>query len=105
MDYIITEQRLIKLIDKYITDTVGKLYITDSTNVNAREGDFEIIDDKGDLVFEFLNHNLGIKQQLFLTIMNYLNMNNSETEGLFRRWFEYRYPDNLIIAAYCSIYY
>jgi hypothetical protein len=105
MDYIISEQRLVKIIDKYITDTVGELQVVDSTNVNAREGDFEIIDENEDLVFEFVDHHLGIKQQLFLNIMNYFNLSNSETEGLFQRWFEYRYPDNLIIAAYCSIYY
>jgi hypothetical protein len=105
MEYIITESRLIKIIDKYITDTVGELHVVDSTNVNAREGDFEIIDDKEDLVFEFVDHHLGIKQQLFLTIMNYLNMNTSETEGLFKRWFEYKFPDELILNTYCSIYY
>ena len=105
MEYIITESRLVKIIDKYITDTVGELHVVDSTNVNAREGDFEIIDDKEDLVFEFVDHHLGIKQQLFLTIMNYLNMNTSETEGLFKRWFEYKFTDELILNAYCSIYY
>ena len=105
MDYIIKESRLIKLIDNYITESVGKLYKTDSTNVNAREGDFQIIDENGSLVFEYFDYHLVIKQELFVTIMNYLNLNTSQTEGLFRRWFEYRFPDNLIIAAYCSIYY
>jgi hypothetical protein len=105
MEYIITESRLIKIIDKYITDTVGELHVVDSTNVNAREGDFEIIDDKEDLVFEFVDHHLGIKQQLYLTVKNYLNLNDSETEGIFQRWFEYKFPDELILNAYCSIYY
>jgi len=105
MDYIIKESRLIKLIDNYITESVGELYKTDSTNVNAREGDFQIIDENGSLVFEYFDYHLVIKQELFVTIMNYLNLNTSQTEGLFRRWFEYRFPDNLIIAAYCSIYY
>ena len=105
MDYIIKESRLIKLIDNYITESVGELYKTDSTNVNAREGDFQIIDENGSLVFEYFDYHLVIKQELFVTIMNSLNLNTSQTEGLFRRWFEYRFPDNLIIAAYCSIYY
>ena len=105
MDYIIKESRLIKLIDNYINESVGKLYQIDSTNVNAREGDFAIIDDKGFVVFDYLDHHLGIRQELFQTIQDYLNLNTPETEGLFRRWFESRYPDNLILAAYCSIYY
>ena len=105
MDYIISEQRLVKIIDKYITDTVGELQVVDSTNVNAREGDFEMIDENEDLVFEFVDHNLGIKQELFLTIKDYLNLNQAETGILFKKWFEYKFPDELILHAYCSIYY
>ena len=105
MDYIISEQRLVKIIDKYITDTVGELQVVDSTNMNAREGDFEMIDENEDLVFEFVDHSLGIKQQLFLTIMSYLNLNQAETGILFKKWFEYKFPDELILHAYCSIYY
>jgi len=48
---------------------------------------------------------LGIKQQLYLTVKNYLNLNDSETEGIFQRWFEYKFPDELILNTYCSIYY
>ena len=105
MEYIIAENRLIRLIDNYIDDTLGELRKVDYVDVNAREGDFEILDENGGLVARYVDYHFGVKQQLFLDIMNYFNLSNSETEGLFKIWFEKKYPDNLLLGAYCSIYY
>ena len=43
MDYIIKESRLLKLLDNYITQTVGDLTMINSSNVMASKEDFELI--------------------------------------------------------------
>jgi hypothetical protein len=45
MKYIITENRLVGLVDKYIEDSVGKLRKFPLEHINAREDDFELVDD------------------------------------------------------------
>lgn len=105
MDYIIKESKLIKLLDNYITQTVGDLIMINSSHVMASKEDFELINNNRKIIFEFLDHNLGVSQDLFVTISHLFNMNASETENIFVRWFEKKYPNELIIASYCSIYY
>jgi len=104
MDYIIKESRLLKFLDDYITQTVGHLTMANSSHVMASKEDFELIN-KGKVIFEFIDHNLGVSQDLFITISHLFNMNASETENIFVRWFEKKYPNELIVASYCSIYY
>jgi hypothetical protein len=105
MDYIITEGRLVKLIDNYISQTVGELEIKNSSNVRGTKDDFELVDKRGNLIFEFVGDHLGVSQQLFLTISSLFNINESETENMFVRWFEKKFPDENIVASYYSIYY
>lgn len=105
MDYIIKESRLLKLLDDYITQTVGDLTMANSSHIIASKEDFELIDKDRKIIFEFIDHNLGVSQQLFLTISDLFNMNVSETENIFVRWFEKKFPSELIVASYCSIYY
>jgi hypothetical protein len=105
MDYIITEQRLITFIDNYITQTVGELEMKNSTNVRGTKDDFELVDKNGNLIFEFVDDHLGVSQRLFLTISSLFNMNDSETENMFVRWFEKKFPNENIVASYYSIYY
>ena len=105
MDYIITEGRLVKLIDNYISQTVGELEIKNSSNVRGTKDDFELFDKRGNLIFEFVGDHLGVSQQLFLTISSLFNINESETENMFVRWFEKKFPDENIVASYYSIYY
>jgi hypothetical protein len=105
MDYIIKESRLLKLLDDYITQTVGELTMANSSHIIASKEDFELIDNNRKIIFEFIDRHLGVSQQLFLTISNLFNMNVSETENIFVRWFEKKFPNELIIDSYCSIYY
>jgi hypothetical protein len=59
----------------------------------------------GYLIFEFVDDHLGVSQRLFLTISSLFNMNDSETENMFVRWFEKKFPNENIVASYYSIYY
>lgn len=103
MDYIISEGRLVKLIDNYITQKFGELTKRDSSHVMATEGDFELVDKDGNVMFEFIDHNLGVSQPLFNTIGDLFNKTFMETENIFVRWFEKKFPGELILAAYCSV--
>lgn len=105
MDYIIKESRLVNLIDNYINQTVGELEMKNSTNVRGTKDDFELVDKRGNLIFEFVGDHLGISQRLFETISSLFNINESETENMFVRWFEKKFPDENIVASYYSVYY
>ena len=51
MKYIITENRLVDFVDKYLEDSVGRLRVFPLTHINAREGDFELVKDNGETIF------------------------------------------------------
>jgi hypothetical protein len=105
MDYIITESRLVKIIDNYIGQTVGNLEMKNSTNIRGTKDDFELVDKNGNIIFEFVAGHLGVSQRLFFTIKNLFNLNDSETENMFVRWFEKKFPNEKIKDSYYSIYY
>ena len=105
MDYIITENRLLNLMDNYLTQMVGELEMRYSSNVRAKEDDFELVDKNDNLIFEFVDDHLGISQRLFLTISSLFNTDKSGTEDLFVKWFQKKFPDENIVGAYYSIYY
>ena len=56
MKYIITENRLVDFVDKYLKDVVGNLTRFELDHVNAREGDFELIQDSGWKVFVYSDY-------------------------------------------------
>jgi hypothetical protein len=105
MKYTIAESRLVKLMDNYITRRIGNLYMRNSSNINATAKDFELVDIDRNIIFEMIDGYLGVSQELFFSIMFMFNMNYTETENMFVRWFEKRYPNIHIVASYCSIYY
>ena len=105
MDYIIKESRLLKFLDDYINQTVGELTMVNSSHIIASKEDFELINKDRKVIFEFIHHHLGVSQQLFSTISDLFNMNVSETENIFVQWFEKKYPNELIMDSYCSVYY
>ena len=92
-------------MDNYITQMVGELEMKNSTNVRGTKDDFELVDKNGNLIFEFVDDHLGVSQQLFFTIKSLFNLNDSETENMFVRWFEKKFPNENIVASYYSIYY
>ena len=104
MKYIISENRLINLLDKYIEESVGKLKKIPSNDVNARDGDFELVADDGTLVFGYLDYHLSVKPDLFYTLMGLFNVNKNELEKLIEKWFASHFPDSFLIRAYCSFY-
>ena len=49
MKYTITENRLVDFVDKYLNDVVGELNKVELDHINATEGDFEIVDQEGNI--------------------------------------------------------
>lgn len=105
MDYIISEDRLVRLVDKYIATSVGELSMRNSSNIHATEEDFELVDENRNLIFEMLDGHLGVSRNLFATISELFGRSISETEDLIQRWFEKKYPNEPIMAVYYSIYF
>jgi hypothetical protein len=106
MDYIISEDRLVKLVDKYITSVVGELIETKSSHHLGDEKDFDLVDENGNMVFQYFGKHLGVSKDLFSNIYGlFSHMNVSETEKLIQLWFEKKYPDEPIYDVYYSIYF
>ena len=105
MKYIISEDRLLRLVDEYITSVVGELIATKSSHQLGDEKDFDIVDENGNMVFQYFGRQLGVSKHLFVTISELFGRNFSETEDLIQQWFEKKYPDEPIDDVYYSIYY
>ena len=105
MKYIISEDRLLRLVDEYITSVVGELIVTKSSHQLGDEKDFDIVDENGNKIFQYFGKHLGVSKQLFVTISELFGRNFSETEDLIALWFEKKYPDEPIRAVYYSIYF
>ena len=105
MDYIIFESRLLRLIDNYITSIVGELTKTKSSHQLGDERDFDIVDENGNMIFQYFGKHLGVSKNLFATISELFGRSISETEGLIQRWFEKKYPHDPVQAVYYSIYF
>jgi uncharacterized protein YxjI len=105
MKYIISEDRLLRLVDEYITSVVGELIHRESSHQLGDEKDFDIVDENGNMVFQYFGKHLGVSKNLFVTISELFGRNFSETEKLIQRWFEKKYPDEPIYDVYYSIYF
>lgn len=103
MKYLITESKLINFVDKYITDSVGRLREFPLTDINAREGDFELIQDSGWKIFVYSDYHLEVDNELFDRTRALFNLDTRDTEKLFEKWFEQNYPGNFVISAYRAI--
>ena len=105
MKYIIREDRLVRLVDEYITSVVGELIATKSSHHLGDEKDFDIVDENGNMVFQYFGKHLGVSKNLFVTISELFGRSFSETEKLIQLWFEKKYPDEPIYDVYYSIYF
>jgi uncharacterized protein YxjI len=105
MKYIIREDRLLRLVDEYITSVVGELIQIESSHQLGDEKDFDIVDENGNMVFQYFGKHLGVSKNLFVTISELFGRSFSETEKLIQLWFEKKYPDEPIQAVYYSIYF
>ena len=105
MDYIISEDRLLRLVDEYITSVVGELIQIESSHHLGEKEDFDLVDGNENTIFQYFGKHLGVSKQLFVTIGELFGRNVSETEKLIQRWFEKKYPDEPVQAVYYSIYF
>ena len=100
MKYLITENRLVDFVDKYLKDTVGELNRVELDHINAREGDFEIVDKNMKTIFRYMDYHLGVEEHLFKHMMDLFGLDVRETEKLLEKWFNKHYPDDLVISAF-----
>ena len=105
MDYIISEDRLLRLVDEYITSVVGELIQIESSHHLGEKEDFDLVDGNENTIFQYFGKHLGVSKQLFVTIGELFGRNVSETEKLIQLWFEKKYPDEPIYDVYYSIYF
>ena len=105
MKYIISEDRLLRLVDEYITSVVGELIQIESSHHLGEKEDFDLVDGNENTIFQYFGKHLGVSKQLFVTIGELFGRNVSETEKLIQRWFEKKYPDEPVQAVYYSIYF
>jgi hypothetical protein len=103
MNYIISENRLINFLDKYIEERVGKLKKIPLNHVNARDGDFKLVADDGTSIFDYEDYHLGVKPDLFYTLMGLFNINKNELENLIEKWFSFHFPGSFLIQVYCLL--
>ena len=85
MKYIITENRLVDFVDKYLEDSVGRLRVFPLTHINAREGDFELVKDNGETIFTYGDYHLGVEEHLFYKMMALFNLEQRELEKLLEK--------------------
>jgi len=99
MKYIITENRLVDLVDKYLEDSIGRLRKFPLDHINAREDDFELADDSGETIFTYFDYGLGVEENLYTKMMSLFNLNHKELEKLLEKWFTKHY-DGIVLNIY-----
>ncbi len=102
MKYIITENRLVDIVDKYLEDSIGRLRKFPITHINAREDDFELVDDKGETIFYYYDYGLGVEEKLYLKMLSLFNLNHRELEKLLTKWFKNHYY-GMVLTVYPNI--
>ena len=105
MKYIIREDRLVRLVDEYITSVVGELIQIESSHHLGEKEDFDLVDGNENTIFQYFGKHLGVSKNLFVTISELFGRSFSETEKLIQLWFEKKYPDEPIYDVYYSIYF
>ena len=105
MKYIIREDRLVRLVDEYITSVVGELIQIESSHHLGEKEDFDLVDGNENMIFQYFGKHLGVSKYLFVTISEMFGRSFSETEKLIQLWFEKKYPDEPIYDVYYSIYF
>jgi hypothetical protein len=99
MKYIIKENRLVDIVDKYLEDSIGRLRKFPLDHMNAREDDFELADDSGETIFTYFDYGLGVEENLYLKMLSLFNLNHKELEKLLEQWFTKHY-DGMVLTIY-----
>lgn len=105
MKYIIKESKLSNFVDKFLMDTAGRLRKFPIIHINAREDDFELVQNNGKTIFVYSDYHLGVDKKLFDKIMDLFNLDTKGTEKVFENWFKKNYPNDLVINTYPIIEY
>ena len=98
MKYVITENRLVNLVDNYLEDSVGRLRKFPIIDINAREDDFKLVDDKKNTIFTYYDYGLGVEDKLYRKMLSLFNLSNKELEELLEKWFSKHYNDMVLIV-------
>ena len=99
MKYLITENRLVDIVDKYLEDSIGRLRKFPLDHINAREDDFELADDSGETIFTYFDYGLGVEENLYTKMMSLFNLSHKELEKLLENWFTKHY-DGMVLTIY-----
>ena len=99
MKYLITENRLVDIVDKYLDDSIGRLRKFPLDHINAREDDFELADDSGETIFTYFDYGLGVEENLYTKMMSLFNLSHKELEKLLEKWFTKHY-DGTVLTIY-----
>jgi len=102
MKYIITENKLVDFIGKYLEKSIGKLRKFPLNSINAREGDFELVDDDGNTIFSYFDYGLGVDRNIFYKMMSLFSFDKTELENLLESWFKKNYPGNMVLSTYAG---
>jgi hypothetical protein len=103
MKYVITENRLVDFVDKYLQNNIGGLRKFPIVHYNAREGDFELVTDRGQTILTYEDYHLAVDKELYNKLLSLFNLENNELEKLLEKWFEKNYPDSMVIGVYPMI--
>jgi hypothetical protein len=103
MKYVITENRLVDFVDKYLQNNIGGLKKFPIVHYNAREGDFELVTDRGQTILTYEDYHLAVDKELYNKLLSLFNLENNELEKLLKKWFEKNYPDSMVIGVYPMI--
>jgi hypothetical protein len=103
MKYVITENRLVDFVDKYLQNDIGRLRKFPIIHYNAREGDFELVTDKGQTILTYEDYHLAVDKELYNKLLSLFNLEKNELEKLLAKWFEKNYPDSMVIGVYPMI--
>jgi hypothetical protein len=103
MKYVIKENRLMDFVDTYLKDNLGRLRKFPIIHYNAREGDFELVTDKGQTVLTYDDYHLTVDKELYNKLLSLFNLEERELEKLLAKWFEKNYPESMVIGVYPEI--
>ena len=103
MKYVITENRLVDFVDKYLQNNIGGLRKFPIIHYNAREGDFELVTDRGQTILTYEDYHLAVDKELYNKLLSLFNLEKNELEKLLAKWFEKNYPDSMVIGVYPMI--
>ena len=103
MKYVIAENRLVDFVDKYLQNNIGGLRKFPIVHYNAREGDFELVTDRGQTILTYEDYHLAVDKELYNKLLSLFNLENNELEKLLAKWFEKNYPDSMVIGVYPMI--